>query len=328
MRLTAKQQNVLGALEHHAELPISDIARGLRMRSHNVRYQLESLKVKGLVVAKTPFIDIYRLGYTDFTVFFTVSTDSKATRTKLLEYFLNNENVSWVAHLGGEYQYGVSVLARHVVKVHELLLEAAHKFGNIFAEKGISIRISFHAFGRKYLNQSTKLARKTLTFEVRSTVECDATDRRILAHIANEPFESLRALARDLDLAFATLNSRIKRLEKAGVIPGYIYRLRLSDLGALTYRILIYGRGIDQELSKKLYDYAKKHPHILHFIECVGAWDFELGLEIYSSEQLNEVLGQLYDNFGGSIGAVKTLQIFKHLKYSGYPFSETKSSSS
>lgn len=52
--------------------------------------------------------------------------------------------------------------------------------------------------------------------------ELDETDRAILEALNEDARRSYRDIARELDIALSTVSTRVKRLEEAGVIQGYI----------------------------------------------------------------------------------------------------------
>ena len=89
-----------------------------------------------------------------------------------------------------------------------------------------------------------------------------------------------------------------------------------------SYRLLLATRGMSSELSSRLYNFAKEHPRILHYIECMGAWDYEMGVEVERSSDVTDIIRSLYEEFGAELQSIKFLQIFKHLKYAAYPFSQ------
>ncbi|MAM62592.1 Lrp/AsnC family transcriptional regulator [Maritimibacter sp. UBA3975] len=53
----------------------------------------------------------------------------------------------------------------------------------------------------------------------------DETDRRLIARLGENARIPVATLARDLDLARSTVQARLERLERTGVIAGYALRL-------------------------------------------------------------------------------------------------------
>ena len=321
MKLSDKERLLLAAIEHQADLPVPVIQKQTKLQAHTIRYFLSRLKERQIILGQSPFINLYPLGYTDYTIYFSLSAQSQQLSQNIIKRLLDSKSISWVAKVGGEYQLGIAICTKRVEDVSKLIASIEKDFGDFFHQKSISVRLNFNAFGRKYLSSKFKSAR-TLTMRQLSDelVTIDALDQQILSGLSNLEYSSDRHLARLLNIPFATLIRRLQRLKAVGIIAGYIYRFNLSQHEIQTYRLLIYARGTGADFAKELYKYASEHPQILHMIECIGAWDYELGIEVQYSEQVTELIQSLYQRFGQKINEVKMLQIFKHLKYSAYPF--------
>ena len=62
-------------------------------------------------------------------------------------------------------------------------------------------------------------------------VHIDETDRRILSELLRDCRRSYRAIARRADISVGTVLSRIRRMEKSGIIRGYTAILDQEKLG-------------------------------------------------------------------------------------------------
>ena len=316
--LNERQRKILGALEHRAREDLTLVAKELRMKVSALRYTLNGLKDRGLVRGVAPFIDPYLLGYSDYTIFFTFSNIKSKQRKEFLKYCALTNGVSWLAELGGRYSHAVSILAKNVSEAGELFYNLCSLSENIIATKSLSARTAFYAFGRKYLSKSKT---KILSFgKTSNDFELDKKNRLILDFIANNDFDSIQAMSREMSIPYTTLANRISELETKGVIKGYIYRYDLSSVKINTYRLLLFGKGVDASLPEKLYEFSEKHPNIIHYVSCLGSWDFELGIESEITRDINTIVDDVYDYFPDSFNQIEVIQIFEHLKYSGYPF--------
>ena len=72
-------------------------------------------------------------------------------------------------------------------------------------------------------------------------------------------------------------------------------------------------------LSEMLYAFAKHHPNVLRFMETMGAWDYEMEVEVPFAEDITGIVKELHTRFGSELQGIQLLQIFRHLKYSSYP---------
>lgn len=111
----------------------------------------------------------------------------------------------------------------------------------------------------------------------------------------------------------------MQRLQEKGVIAGGYYAINVAYFQIRSYRILLALSSRTPELLARVDDFARTHPHIIQSITLVGAWDYELLLEVYSPEHHNDVLDQISQFFGNSLNSIRSLQIFKRHKVSHYP---------
>ena len=302
MKLSDRDRLVLKCIEHRASCSLSEISKIAKIREHTLRYTVSKLKERGIIVGYAPFINVYPLGYTDFTLFFALSSGTKKKHEKVIERLKNGPGVSWMGKVGGAYHYGLAIMARYIDEVFELQASLGKEFGAVFGEKVISVRRSMYAFGRKYFAPKSASS-PILSFHREKVhrdrvVPIDEEDHYILSGLANLTYSSNRDLARQLGLTHTTLDRRIARLEERGIISGFIYRFNFSQMGLLSFRLLLETKSFDSDFSKRLFEFCKKHPHILHFFESAGSWDFELGVEVYEAEDISEVTTSLYQNFG------------------------------
>lgn len=316
--LSEKEERILGCIEHRAEQEIPALQELLGYRGHTLRYTINTLTERGLIIGKAPFINAYALGYNDFTIFFSPSAELEA-KQDTIQAILQSPNVSWMGKLGGDYQYGLSVYAQHVKTAYSLLNQLSDLHGDLFSEKSISVRVNFTAYGRKYL--APDLEPRILALANRDeSAEFDQTDLKILQVLSNFGSLPLRELGAKVGLSGSSVAERIKKLEDKNIIVGYIYRYNLHPVGMQTYRLLLYAKRVDSHFSAKIEKFAREHPHVLHFIECMGAWNYELGVEVRRSEDITAIRDTLQQEFGDHLGSIKMYQIFRHLKFSSYPF--------
>lgn len=319
MKLNQKERRVLAAIELDARQTPAEIRQRTGYREHTVRYAIHRLLAAG-VIRLVPFINVYPLGYSDYAFYFSLAAGTKKQKQALLDGLVQSPHVSWVAKLGGDFQYGFAICARDVTEVMSFLDEISNNYSDVFFEKALSIRVSLTLLPRSYLDSSLPNT-KAITFgRTGSQVEIDAKDHLILSALANSNFSSVRDLARSLSMPHTTLEHRIHKLEQSGVIAGYIYQVDARKFGMQLFKLLVFVKGMNTQLRKKLLHFAEAHHSIAHFIECLGNWDYELGVEVENSEDVVTITQELYNEFGKDINTIRVMSIFGHPKVSNYPF--------
>ena len=324
LKLTAREKNLLVVIELQAGKPLREIQRQTGLAPYTLRYLLKKLSTAGLLGPKRPIIDMNLLGYTHYNFFFSLTSESHRIRQSFLKFLSRSSHVSWMFELGGDFQYGVTISVKHVNVMNCFLQEISRKFGNIFFDKLYSQQISYQYFGRRYLT-SQKLVSAPIKLELKESAELlDRQDARILEAMANLNYTTLTRLAQELGLPLTTLERRKQRLEERGIIAGYFHWIEAQTLGVHPYVILIYMKGISPDFKQRLEEFARKEPHVLYFIECMGNWDFELGIEVQELKTVTNITQKLYDHFPGDMRTLKVIPILNYFKVKNYPLERSE----
>jgi DNA-binding Lrp family transcriptional regulator len=321
MKLTEKEKNILACVELRADMSVAQIRKETGYQEHVIRYHLKRLVDRGIVTV-IPFINLHTLGFTIFNIFFSMSAPQKTRRHELIKTLNNLKQVVWVGEFSGDYQLGIAVSVKNLHELTEILNFLTKKFSGVFFEKSFSCQFSASMFYRKYL-ASKKFNQKALTSAVHSKSRAlDEIDEKILQGLNLYRDTSHRDIAQQLKMPLSSFELRLKKMEKDQIVAGYIYAVDPSKFDIHSFKLLIYARGQATELSAQLFSYAEKHRNITYFIQCLGSWDYEIGVEVEKPEQVIDVTQDLYEAFGGSINKISLLTKFRDLKFSWYPVSK------
>lgn len=157
---------------------------------------------------------------------------------------------------------------------------------------------------------------------IRSTsdpVDVDDLDMRVLAALSTFSDLSHRQLAAKVRVPLSTLELRIKKLREKGVIVGEIYVVSPAQFERQSYKLLIYTKGIDPAMSKKMDAFCSQHPNIVYLFECFGVWGFEIGVKVPAQEDASVVMQEVYQAFGSSVTNIKLLTTFRYPKVRWLP---------
>ena len=324
LRLSATDREVLLFSQLHADASAASIAKRAKCREHTVRRSLAKLEEAG-AIQRYPYINIYPLGFAEYGVFFSLASGKKQ-RTKLLRTLEEMDRVSWLLELGGDFQFGIALCARGAGEIVDIFDTLSEQFGGIFFEKSIAVRTGWHLFPRRYLS-STKVNDGPLSCgrtSDRNTTDpattIDELDHRILSLLSTAHYGSYREVARMLSIPHSTLVHRMQQLHERNILRGFAYGVNAGVFGMQTYRLLIYMKQVSLAAKRELHSFCTTHRNVFAFIECLGSWDFEVKVEVESSEQLTEVMELLYERFGTTLQTIKVLTVLNTRKLEFYPF--------
>ena len=331
MRLTEKERQILFSAQLQANAPVPVIRKASGYREHSIRYCLQqSLETR--VIEMRCFVDLCRLGYTMYTVYFSLAPDTVASREEFLSALIESPRVTWLGELGGDFQYGVTVCVRNLGEVARFLDELSERFGQIFLEKSIAARLLLSYFGNKYFapkaldaarrktDRKPKTVRDSFSYRVtESVVPIDELDHKILSALTAATYRSRRELARQLAVPLSTLEYRIKRLEEQQVIVGFYYQVDPQQIGVQSFLLLAAVKGIDRGLQERFWQFCTNHPNIVLAIHCLGNWDFEMAVDVEDARDIIRVTEEVRVALGGALHSLKTLPQFAYRKVCEYP---------
>ncbi len=312
------EKKILALIESDAQITDLDLAKKLKLQVHNVRYALKNMESSGLI-QKAVLVNVKGLGLAMHNIFFSLAAEQQKKRQQILNAIQNAQEITWLGEFGGDFQYGLGLAVSSFEDVRSFLEKLSEKFGRVFFEKQVCYQYNSLRYSRKYLDTKVPKTKGLPYYTHVKTFDYDQLDIKILTAMQDHGALSDRALAQQVGVPLSTLKLRIAKLEKAGVISGYVYVVDYNRLGVEQFKLLVYSRGYSSAFRDRLTTWSQLHPNVIGFIECFGAWDYEINLEVENHEQVITITQELYESFGEELSLIKTLTRFRNLKLTSLP---------
>lgn len=318
--LADRESRILAAAQHRAGVPISKIAKIAGCHASQVHYSLRRLKSKEIIYGQNLTVDLYPLGLTFFSFALSIHAEQQSQLEKLMKTLLAAPSIAFLGLVSGDFQYIGTACAERIDDIWRLLARLCGTLGPFVHEKAIGAHLSFKAFGRRYLTPR-KMEYPTFAYGARHAKRYQLTplEHKILKALCEDSSRSLRDVSRMIQEPVTTIHRHLKSLTEAGIVTGEILRISLGSLGAVQYKLLLYTRGISERLTESLLAFCEREREVVRFIACVGAWDYEVDIELVGAEALPEFQQRLFREFGSVLNSIKSLQIIKHLKFDSFP---------
>jgi DNA-binding Lrp family transcriptional regulator len=321
--LTTSERRFISVVQHRAQCSIAEIARAAGCSERVARYTLDSLRERK-ILTRQAYLDVYRLGLSYSTLFFSLMPDSKKKTRQLVQYLKQSPRVSYFVALGGDFDFCIDVCVRETLELLDFMQALSNEFGALFNTKSHTSMLSLTDYPL-ILGGGERREQSCLSCGLgdKTRVAIDQIDHQILSLLSNSPEATARDFSKDLGIAKSTLEYRISRLEKRGIIRGYRYFLDSSKFGLQSFVHCVYLRGVSKRLRNLLIQFCEQNPSISYHLECAGDWDFEFGTSVYTAHEVIDILDDLQERFGVAISRVRTIPFFLHHKVSKYPFPAT-----
>jgi len=119
----------------------------------------------------------------------------------------------------------------------------------------------------------------------------DDMDRRLIGLLRQDARSTVASLAKALGVARGTVQNRMARLERDGVIVGYTVRLKpqVEETGIRAFTTIAVEGNLTDEVTKSL----RGDPAIAALHSTNGRWDFVAELKADSLEAFDRVLARI-----------------------------------
>ena len=128
----------------------------------------------------------------------------------------------------------------------------------------------------------------------------DTIDRKLLALLQDDDRLALAELSKRLGVAASTINDRIKRLAKRGVITGFHARVDPEKIGIELLAFMLVGWS-DPKVEPAFLKKIRAAEQVLECHHVTGAWNYLLKVRLRNTKELESFLS-------GTIKAVRGVE--------------------
>jgi|GEM_PF-5118681 len=312
LRISAKEMTVAATVQLRRDESIEKLARRAGMKRHAFLYALKRLQEKG-VLRPWVFVNPFQMGYSEIEILFSIGTTAHSKFDSFRNFLKTHPRVIWFGILGGSYQCGVRIIARTPQDCRKFLDELENKFGSVITRKAIVHILAFTALPKRYLlSKKGNPFPPSITLEpTQATSEPDDTDCKILTAMFANPQSSERELSRAAGFARNTIASRLAALRKSGILLGSVYLVSARALGYHAYRILVFGRGLQGELTERINRFVENDSSVVNMMHCLGEWDYELAIEVLDPAASAAKVSALYEYCGTAVDRIELVPVFE-----------------
>lgn len=314
-------RDVIALGYHQALVPAAELARRGGFQAHTVRRIIQGLHEEEIISTKA-FIDVYRLGYTQFEVSYAIASSSAGAAERFLQTLQASPLVAWIGAYSGEYQYILTACCRSPQELFRFTEETTAHPGVSITDRRVAVRVRYTEFPLTIFSRHVQND-TPLVFGVAGDERIDETDHAILSQLSEDAAISSRDLARWVSLSQSTVIQRIRALEQRGIIVGYTYVIDFSRLGFQAFCIIISTTTHTVDLTARIIAFARKRKTISYVSESIGAYDFKFGVLLEDPSQILALAHEISEAFVREITQLTTLTAFDYRKVSRYPIAQS-----
>jgi len=318
IKLDKKDKEILFELDMNARMPLTKLAKKIKLSPQTTKYRIEQLEKKGVIRGYVTFFDASKFGCLYYRLYIRYENTSIEDEKRIIDYFKKHNNVVWIVSTSGRWDLEVLFTARNFIHFNKLLKEAYSKFPNKLHNNLTSVSIANYHQKRGYLlNKKTEIQ---LSYGGEPEItKIDNIDKKIIKLINQNARLTSAEIGDRLSLNYKTIQLRIKKLEEKGIIQAYRTWIDFQKIGFIYHKSLIKLKKLTQEEEKKILSFCVQNPNIVYLITCVWPWDIELETETQNENEFLEILKSFRELMGSLIIDYENLTVTKEHKLNYYP---------
>jgi len=161
--------------------------------------------------------------------------------------------------------------------------------------------------------------RFTQRIKTEKEIKLDLKDRKILYWLSENARLPYTKIAKKVGLSKDAIKYRIKRLEKNGIIQGYLSIVDIAKLGYNTYHVFLQLNQMNERIKNRLIKIFKLHPFVKVIIEFSGKYDFEIGVAAKNIEELDAIIIKIIGQVSKYLQESQILIISKYYERKIFP---------
>jgi DNA-binding Lrp family transcriptional regulator len=318
IKLDLKDKKILTLLDENSRYSNTQIAKKVGLSKPAVEYRIKRLEKNNAIFNYCTVIDFTKLGYYQYKIYFKFQDTTLEDEKTIIDYWIKQNNIIWVAQIRSKWDLAVSILARTNHEFGRILTRFMNHYSKFILAKDVLLTEYSPIYAREHLTE-TKPSEFLYGIPTK-TYELDEIDKKILRVIATNARISIIELAKKTSLTRDVINYRIKKLMKEKVIFQFRCYPNLENIGIRFYKVLFRTKNLDEKAENQIKAYVSEHKKVPQLLKLIGSWDLEIEFEVENEDELHNYLTEIRKEFSNIIRDFDIIRIIKTYKYDYFPF--------
>ncbi|MFC1768299.1 Lrp/AsnC family transcriptional regulator [Nanoarchaeota archaeon] len=312
VRIKDSDRKFIYELEEDSRKPLTALAKKLHVSKDTAHYTLNKLLKSNVIEHLGPVVDLTRLGYQTFHVFFVVHDIEGKRENEFMDYLANHPNTKALMEYSDRWGLEWTVIAKDILDFDKITSRTATLFSDIIIEKSkLEVIKGF---------KSTTLASRKAYFEKESTLYVpDNYDRAILACLNNDGRMSSYEISEKIGMSPNNVRYRLKNLVRSNVIRHFTTTVNLNSLGYHLYTIGVLIKSLDEKQEAKLREYLFHQRFITRAVKVLGYWDLLITIVSDTIRNYHKTIKDLESEFSDIVINYEALTAYREKTFKYVP---------
>lgn len=314
--LDKKDWKILELLCTDSRLSHNRIAKLVGLSKNAVTYRIERFKKRGIIDGYFSIILHELIGITDYELLLKINA-SKEQEQALIKHLVNIPNLMVLDRLSGEWNFVMEFGCKKIEDFYKIIDELKNKFSDIID----TFEMHPILYPYKVEQLPIELVKQKEINEFKRTneiINLDKIDQQILFELNKDSTILLHQLATKTGITAETVTSRIKKLKKE-IILRNTAKINLHKLGYDLYLVMLDTRNLSKDRESTLKSYINLNKRIRYAFMSASRPLIMIYFAAKTSEELDDFLTQLKEQFSDIIMNQKYLFVREQYKYNLFP---------
>ncbi|PIT84552.1 hypothetical protein COU37_02620 [Candidatus Micrarchaeota archaeon CG10_big_fil_rev_8_21_14_0_10_45_29] len=309
-------------MDINCRVSLTSLAKKLHTSPAKLRYRLGQLVKGGVIENFITLINYGLYGFRAYSLYYKLKEIDDKELEALISKITKLPDVTDLLLTYGAFDMQIVLLDKSIDEMAEAVWKIRETLEEYVIEETMGIRLKGQLFTRQMFLEEIgdgKVTKPRIVFEIRRKSEGpDEIDDKILYTISQNANWPVWRIAKEVKAGGPTVYSRIKRLEKNGIIVGYTTKMTPNLRGFHLYRVFMKLHYISKERKEEIIAYLNQHHLVYRSSLIFGDFDLQYDARLADGSALRSLLHEIYKQFSDAIIRQDWVRVHKTLKFGYY----------
>jgi Lrp/AsnC family leucine-responsive transcriptional regulator len=303
LKLDRTDKRILYELDQDARISETSLARLTSKSREAVHYRIKKMERAGIIIRYLAYIDVTRLGYRMYKIYLKLG-GTPLEKQRFYDYVKGMGNVFWFGVSDGAWDAGITFFAKSDEEFNRMKNSMLLQFKGIIHARTSCVLINVYSYPRKFLVGGH--SKPTVLFDRAEMNRIDDIDRRIIGILLKDARMRSVDIAKNAGTSVDVVRSRMKRLERSGVIARYTIAVDYEKIGREFFKAFLYFDGLDRKDELQLFSFAERNQDVVFLVRHIFPWDIEIEAFVENYKAYSRLIDQVRKLFPHTLRNVET----------------------
>jgi len=313
-------RKIIYELGKNSRLTYKRIAKNINSRKEIVAYRISQMIRKGVITKFVPVFALSKMNIFSSKIYIRLHGLNKEAEKRLYDSLVSNKNIAWVAKAVGRWDLFLGMYTGDIIDFSQRKDAILSSLSKYVKDYDVAQIEDAQVFNRDYLINKTTAYRKEFVFAGKpENIKLEKEELEIIRLIKNNARFQVLDIAKILGIDPRTVISKLKNLQRRGILQGYTVFIDLKKLNCQLHKLCIYLQNYDEKEISKLISFLKENPNTIHLIKSLGNWELEVEIESRDLAEIYDYISELKNRFPDTIKQIEMATITDELKLDFFP---------